>query len=208
AELAFRASPAIAPALVRGGLARSAARLARLGAGPRPEQREVWNGVAACHRCVRTHSGTARLEDAYAAREADLELFLAALQVPAAVVADGIALVLGGEVVSLDLLEAPGLLRRHLPRALRALALDALMLSSLRGRLEPAAGPAAAEAARMALLRLVDELFSLPAAELDVAPPAAGPGATVRFAGDAVHGSALVAGDRVPALSAFPPGRA
>lgn len=194
----FRTSPSPSPSLVRAGKARSSARLARKGLAPLPDQGEVWNSVAAYHVVLDARSNTAALEDAFARNQAEVERFVRAFRAPEEPPANGIAVAVKGRVVSLDIFDSCGVLRRFARRAIRAHALDALAARR--------AGPPEKSAAsgEVGVIRFFDALARVHARDVRV-QPSPGRGRDVRLVAQKVVGGGLLDEDGgLVALAAFP----
>lgn len=119
----FAMSESAYPALRRAKSAQVGMSL-RFGARHLADQGAIWHDVAKRQAAAAVHSSTEALRDIYASRHERLAPYVVALPCPPDTV--GLLLGYGGRIVSLELFDAPGTLRRYWPRLSRAAALDAL----------------------------------------------------------------------------------
>ena len=168
----------------------------------RPDiQHAVWRSVEDKMASFECRSATASLHDVYDASEQRLAQVRS--QIKAQPDQVGAAFAVDGKLVGAELFDAPATLAKLLPKLVDSYAFDALELRGSGSHPEAARSPALAE---------VQALLARIAQAPQTAYAAAAKGTDVRIDAPALHGAALVEGERVLHLSAFadedPPTRA
>jgi hypothetical protein len=155
----------------------------------RSDQGAVWDAVASAAHRLNVASPTQAFSDVVRERHDDLGAFRAAFQ--AAPGQAGLLVVLGGRVLGLDLFAAPATLTALLPKLATSYALDAVEAEA------PSLAPEKnAEVAR----GFLDAVGAAPL----TAHPSVSLGQSLRLASPHVAGAALLYGERVLHLCAFP----
>ena len=122
----FRPSPDFSYSRLRGANLESVGANVRTGAGHVSDQGEIWAEVAEKHAELGVaRSDTGAMRDAFATRRTDLDKMLGDLKAPDAG-QTGVAALVDGKPVALDLFDKADTLERLWPRLLRGYALDAL----------------------------------------------------------------------------------
>jgi len=120
----FAGSENYASAKLRSVLKASVSRTARAGGGHTSDQGAVWAEVGRQMHSLGTESATAAMSDTYAAHKPHVDRAVA--EVKYAEGATGLAVAVGGKVVSVDLFDAPATCQKVWPRLVTGVALDAL----------------------------------------------------------------------------------
>ncbi len=94
--------------------------------GRRSDQGEIWREIDGLHRQLGTSSPTAALRDAYSARGADVERYVAAL--PPVEGQLGSLVLIDGTVLGLDFVSRPEAYARLHPKLVRSYAMEAIVL--------------------------------------------------------------------------------
>lgn len=161
---------------------------ASLRAGERcADQGAVWDSVAERAAALRVHAPTGAMADAYEQRRERLEDFTRRLEAQPHQV--GAAYAVDGEIVGLELLDAPAAFGKLHAKLLRSYALDAIASA------EPDTQPVAPEAVQA----FIERIRAARVSEY----PALGVGHDLRLEGDGLVGGALAAHGRIVHLSAF-----
>jgi len=145
------------------------------------DQCEVWEQVASKQREFGVHSPTGSMEDVYEARRPRLDQYVENFRVQPGQV--GLACSIDGKIAGLEMFEETGVYRQYSSKLIRAYASEVLGKESL----------AASVPDRFDVRRL---LVNVGKADVD-AYPAIGNGTELRFDVKGLHGSALVAKDRL-----------
>jgi hypothetical protein len=153
----------------------SVTRSAQAGRGHGSDQGEVWREVSRQMESLGSSSETMAMADTYEAHSHSLAEFRDRLKYVEG--ASGLAVALGGKVVSVDLFDRPATCRKVWERLLSGVVMDALE-----------AGPAAAEAAGADVEALLAYLGSAPWQPTK----AVGVGEEFRCEGEGKHAAALV----------------
>ena len=132
------------------------------------DQNEVWRNVVLFQEALHVKSDTSSLSDVYDQRRAQIEKFLEGFQVADG--ANGAAIFLGNEIVSLDIFNKRIVLKEYLPKLLRGVALDSLHEKPIECSLGEAEGS-------YRTIELLDHMNAVNA----VAFPAVGVGEERRF---------------------------
>jgi hypothetical protein len=119
----FKTGEAVHPTLRRQKVEQVSASLA-IAAAPIADQSAVWGEVATRHRRTGTHSATAALRDAYAAKHAELTAAERDLVFPTGD-PNGVVALIEGHAECADLLDRSETLRQYWPRLVRSYALEA-----------------------------------------------------------------------------------
>jgi hypothetical protein len=155
--------------------------------GHKSDQHAVWQAVDCLMRSADTHSPTAAMFDAMAAKAKELESYLNDLRpLPGQ---KGLVALVNGRVAGMDALSSGRAYQLLHARLVRSYAMDALLEEK----------PAAAEAPR----EQVRAFFEASKASAETVHPAVGCGEDHRFRGPDVSGAALVAAGSVVHLSLY-----
>ena len=164
----------------------------------RADQAGIWAEIG--HRSGRAgvHSPTSALHDLYRSEESDVTAIAAAFPVPTG--ADGVAIAIGGRLVSLELFGDRSILARAWPRLMESAA-----SAYLDHRRAVAAGLEAEPAHRYPDRGALERMLKRAIATLDSAALSAsvGEGIDARLTGEKVHGAALVRERQVAHLELF-----
>jgi hypothetical protein len=154
----------------------------------RSDQRAVWDELDRKAASLRVDSATSAMSDLYASRRATLQQYVDAFHTEAEQV--GAVFAIAGRVTGLELFDHPDTLRRLLPKFVRAQAMDAI-----EGTEEAGSAPSAATVE--AFVRCVVDANAESFAGV-------GLGVDVRLEGADAVGAALVEGEAIVHLVAFP----
>jgi hypothetical protein len=158
-----------------------------VGAGPRTDQRAVWDHIAEKCSSLGSHSPTGAMEEMFRDRGAQLDDYVRAFR--ALDDQAGAIFAINGQLIGLDLFEHPSILAQMLEKLVRSYALDAI------DRL----GIAYQEIPAQEVRRFMTEVAEAGTQSY----PSVGMGQDVRIESEGVTGGALVLKDRVVHLSAF-----
>lgn len=120
----FSGSDNYSSSKLRSVLKGSVSRATRAGEGHHSDQHAVWEEVSRQMRSLGTESPTGAMADTYEAHRSHVDKVRA--EVPYAEGAAGLAVAIGGKLVSIDLFDAPETCRKVWPRLVGGVALDAL----------------------------------------------------------------------------------
>lgn len=169
----FAASEYYSSSKMRSVLKKSVTESTTTGRGHGSDQGAVWGEVSRQMRSVGSTSETMALADTMSHHKPTIDR--TAAEVVYAEGAAGLAIAVGGKVVSVDLFDAPETCRKVWPRVIRGVAVDAME--------EKAAAPVSAEEVTAAVASLRSEPWQ--------AVAAAGAGEEQRSASPKWHGSVL-----------------
>ena len=141
------------------------------------DQGAVWREVAAKQRDFGAYSPTGSMEEVYEARRPRLNQYVEKFRVEPGQA--GLAAVIRGRVVGLELFEETGVYRQYAPRLVRAYASEVL------GRDELVTSVPDRSIVKRLLTKAIDASYD--------AFPAVGDGTEIRFSMNGLNGSALVA---------------
>lgn len=160
----------------------------KAGGGYRSDQRAVWRDIAEKSARMGSTSDTGAMRDMYLARKDEVNRFVDAITAGDDQV--GAAFFIGDRLAGLELFDHPSTLRALLPKLVRSYAMDAIEVNVGKPEVPPAGG---VEAFIRDIGRANKE-----------ARAGVGLGEDVRLSAPRLVGGALVFGDRVVHLSAFP----
>jgi hypothetical protein len=155
---------------------------------PIANQSTVWNDIAAKAQLLDVHSSTEAMADVFEENESDLDVFVENLVGPDNQV--GAVFVLDGTVAGIEVYENAETFAKMRPKLIRSYALDAISFEN----------EAPIEPAREAVENFINVVLT---AKQDVFP-SVGLGAYLRINHPKTAGGALVVGDALVHLAAFP----
>ncbi|GBC93421.1 hypothetical protein HRbin15_01912 [bacterium HR15] len=161
--------------------------LRRMSGSPQASQGDIWHEVDRLAAEARVFSPTSAMHDVYEYHHARLERYLEGMEPSEKQV--GALFALNGQIVGLELFDAPDTFRKMFPKILRSYAIGALWGSELKS---PAPDSSEAEQFLEAVAKASAEPFQ-----------AVGQGVDVHLSGETLTGAALLDGERLIHLYAF-----
>ena len=154
---------------------------------PRADQGEVWDRISEKARMMRSQSPTSAMGDIFETHKESVEDYVKAFTVVENQA--GMLVMVGNDIVGLDLFDSTGTLKKLMPKLVRSFALDAIEITTKKPY-QPKGEDA-------------EELLKKAASANTTTHKGAGDGENIRLQGEDVVGGALVVDEKVIHLSVF-----